>query len=358
MTKVYLNKISTAVPPNDVHGAFIAYAPALLSAQSDRRKFHVLTKRVQIEHRYSVLRPHPEAMQFDADNFYRPHAFPTTQERMAMYKKNAMPLAGQALSQLGIEEFANKITHIIVTSCTGFYAPGLDQDIIRHYNLNKSIERTIVGFMGCQAAINAMKLAYHTVRSKPDAHVLIVNLELCTLHLQDLDDIDQIMSFLIFADGCAASLVSSDNVQDSIEIIEFYSSIMPESQGHITWHIGNTGFDMILSRDVPSTIARGIQHYMEGFSGDYIKEGIDYWAVHPGGSAILDAVETGLGLSDNALTFSREILRNFGNMSSATVMFVLQKIQEKKQAPGLGCALAFGPGLTSEGMIFRTTGVR
>ena len=131
---------------------------------------------------------------------------------------------------------------------------------------------------------------------------------------------------------------------------------MQESQEHITWHIGNTGFDMILSRDVPTTIANGITQYIDSIPGGYTKDDIVYWAVHPGGSAILDAVEAGLGLSADALTSSREILRNYGNMSSATVMFVLQDIINKKQAPGLGCALAFGPGLTAEGMLFRKTG--
>jgi predicted naringenin-chalcone synthase len=355
MTQVYLNNISTAVPPNDVHETFVAYAPNLLNAESDRKKFRILTRRSQIEHRYSVLRPHPQATQFDADDFYRPGEFPATSGRMALYKKNALPLATQAIDQLGIDSIRDKITHVIVTSCTGFYAPGLDQDIIRHYKLNLSVERTIVGFMGCQAAINAMKLAYHTVRSQPHAHVLIVNLELCTLHLQNLDDIDQIMSFLIFADGCAASLVSADN-RTGMEILGFHSSIMQESREHITWHIGDTGFNMVLARAVPSTIADGIGPYMDSIPGDHTAEDIAYWAVHPGGRAILDAVETGLGLSKSALSSSREILRKFGNMSSATVMFVLQDILHNKATPGLGYALAFGPGLTAEGMVFQKTG--
>ncbi len=351
MTKVYLNNVATAVPLNDVHDTFVAYAPNLLSDERDRKKFRVLTKRAQIDHRYSVLRSHPDATQFDADNFYRPANFPATKERMALYKKTAFPLAQQALDKLGIEANRDTITHIIVTSCTGFYAPGLDQDIIRHYGLNRAIERTIVGFMGCQAAINAMKVAYHTVRSQPAAQVLIVNLELCTLHLQDADDIDQVMSFLIFADGCAASLISAKPI--GIEMLSFHSGILPESQQQITWHIGDTGFDMVLAREVPATIGESIGDFASSMLGNHAKADIVHWAVHPGGRAILDAVRTGLELEENDLKSSTAILRSYGNMSSATLMFVLQDVMLGDLAPGLGCALAFGPGLTAESMLFQ-----
>jgi predicted naringenin-chalcone synthase len=199
-----------------------------------------------------------------------------------------------------------------------------------------------------------MKLSHHIVRSNPDACVLILNLELCTLHLQEADDIDQIMSFLIFADGCAASIVSAKPV--GIEMLSFYSGIMPHSQSQITWHVGDTGFDMILAREVPATISAGIADYLPGILGGNAKENIVHWAVHPGGRAILDAVRAGLALSEDDLQSSREILRQYGNMSSATLMFVLQDIMAKKHAAGIGVALAFGPGLTAESMLFQTAG--
>ena len=238
-----------------------------------------------------------------------------------------------------------------VAGANHVYAPGLDHDIIRHYGLNPAVERTIVGFMGCQAAMNAMKLAYHAVRSDPAARVLLVNLELCTLHLQELDDIDQIMSFLIFADGCAASLISADPV--GVEILGFHAAIMPESREHITWHIGDTGFDMVLAREVPATISTGIADYVRTVPNIPDQEAIRHWAVHPGGRAILDAVRHGLGLSAEALATSSEILRNHGNMSSATVMFVLKAMLTKGIDDSLGLAMAFGPGLSAEGMLFR-----
>jgi alpha-pyrone synthase len=352
MTRVYLNKIATAVPPHDVHKTFVEYAPNLLSSEHDRKIFRMLTQRAQIEHRFSVLEPHAEAAQFDANDFYRPNDFPATKERMALYKKNAFPLASQALQKLDIEDSKDSITHIIVTSCTGFYAPGLDQDIIRHHGLNPTVERTIVGFMGCQAAVNALKLSHHIVRSNPIARVLIVNLELCTLHLQDADDIDQIMSFLIFADGCATSIVSAEPV--GLEILGFHSGIMPDSHAQITWHIGDTGFDMILAREVPATITGGIADFLPGILSGNKKEDITHWAVHPGGRAILDAVRNGLSLREEDLVSSRKILKEHGNMSSATLMFVLKDIMGKDTHDAMGCALAFGPGLTAESMLFRS----
>ena len=354
MTKVYLNRIGTATPPHDVHASFVAYAPKLLSDENDRKKFRVLTRRAKIEHRHSVLRASTSDDRLDDDDFYQPGAFPGTQARMALYKQHAFPLAQQAINQLDIADERERITHVIVTSCTGFYAPGLDHDIIRHYGLNPTVERTIVGFMGCQAAMNAMKLAYHAVRSNPLARVLIVNLELCTLHLQELDDIDQIMSFLIFADGCAACLISADPT--GFEILGFHAAILPESREHITWHVGNTGFDMILAREVPITISTGIAAYVRSIPGIPRGESIAHWAVHPGGRAILDAVRHGLGLGDEALATSSEILRAHGNMSSATVMFVLQAMLRNTIDDRLGYAMSFGPGLSAEGMLFRAAG--
>ena len=346
MTRVFLNKIVTSVPEHDIHKTFLDYVPHLLNNAHDRKLLRMLAHKAQIEHRYSVLHPHPEAAGFDANDFYTLGHFASTKERMVKYKDHAFPLACKACDQLNL----NDITHIILTTCTGFYAPGLDQEIIHHYRLNPSVERTIIGFMGCQAAINALKMAQHIVRSKPSAHVLIVNLELCTLHLQETDDIDKILSFLIFADGCAASIVSADPT--GAEIRSFYSGIIPDSNKQITWDIGDSGFDMHLAREVPASIAKNIAPYLPEILGEVQKDDIHNWAIHPGGRAILDAVRLGLSLQEDDLVISRNVLKNFGNMSSATIMFVLKDILEKKRSSGLGCALAFGPGMTAESMLF------
>jgi alpha-pyrone synthase len=242
----------------------------------------------------------------------------------------------------------DEITHLIVTTCTGFYAPGIDVEIIGHFRLKPSVERTIIGFMGCHAGINALKLARHVVRSDAGARVLIVNLELCTLHLKETGNIEEMLSFLIFADGCAASIVSAET--KGLALHDFCSTVVPESSDQITWSIGAGGFDMRLSGQVPVTIAGGLPSCLPDILRGRAANDIRHWAVHPGGRSILDAVRSGAGLEEQALAPSRAVLRRYGNMSSATIMFVLKEIMQG--ASGLGCAMAFGPGLTVESMLF------
>ena len=180
MTPVYLNRIATAVPGHDVHRKFVDYAPSLLTDDRSRRLFRRMAERAQIEHRYSFVEPDPGPTVLDRIGFFPRGAFPGTEARMGFYEAHAFELATKALDALGLPAIRNEITHLIVTTCTGFYAPGLDLQIVEHFGLADGVERTIVGFMGCQAAIPALKLAGHIVRSQPAARVLMVNLELCT----------------------------------------------------------------------------------------------------------------------------------------------------------------------------------
>ncbi len=354
MTEAYINQIATAVPVHDVHRPFIAYAPSLLKDAHERQLLRRMADRAQIEHRYSFLRPAVQADRFDADDFYRPGNFPDTKTRMRFYEKHAFHLARMALDKLDFAAHAPHITHLILTTCTGFYAPGIDLQIINHYGLKPSVERTIVGFMGCNAAMNALKLARHIVRSAPQARIAVVNLELCTLHLQESHVLDQLLSFLIFADGCSASLISAD--PKGIELQSFSSAIMPDSANQITWHIGELGFDMVLMGKVPGTILKGLPENLAAILCGQKKEHIHHWAVHPGGRTILDAVQKSLDLPCEMLRHSRGVLRRFGNMSSATVMFVLNEMLQPGIQQGRGCAMAFGPGLTAESMIFELAG--
>jgi predicted naringenin-chalcone synthase len=235
---------------------------------------------------------------------------------------------------------------VLVTCCTGFYAPGLDFEIVDHLELSSSVERTTVGFMGCYAAINALKLARHIVRSEPKAAVLMVNLELCTLHFQESQELEQVLSFLVFADGAAASLITTR--EQGFALDSFKAIVVPQTRKLITWKIRGQGFDMLLSGQVPAELGRALHE------GELMAErdGIDLWAVHPGGRSILDAVENGLELPTDALKASREVLSCFGNMSSATVMFVLERIMRQARPGQSGCALSFGPGLAAETMRF------
>jgi predicted naringenin-chalcone synthase len=347
MVPVYINRIATAVPTDNVHRKFLDYAPWMLADYRARRLFRRMAERAQIEHRYSYVPPHPEPELRDRIGFFRHGASPDTAARMRFYEEHALRLALDTTRGLG--PLAG-VTHLIVTSCTGFYAPGLDLQLMEHLGLSPGVERTMVGFMGCQAALPSLKLAAHIVRSRPEARVLVLNLELCTIHLQETDDLERILSFVIFADGCAASLVSADTV--GLRIEGFGSTVIPESSDQISWHIRESGFLMWLDGAVPGTIARGLPGCIGGLLGERHPGEIGTWAVHPGGRTILDAVGDALGM-EVALGVSRRVLRDYGDMSSATVIFALSDMLARGGEERPGCALAFGPSLTAEAMTFR-----
>lgn len=350
MTTAFLNRIATAVPEHDVHDAFAVFAEQMLADPRLRAVFRRMVSRADIAHRYSFLDPQKESGQFsshDAHDFYRLGHFPDTARRMELFEQSAPVLMRKAVDGLGLNQQERAgITHILVTCCTGHYAPGLDFEILDHLGLSPDVERTMIGFMGCYAAINALKLARHIVRSDPKAGVLMVNLELCTLHLQETQELEQVLSFLVFADGAAASLITAR--EQGFALDSFKAVMAPGTRGLITWKIRGLGFDMLLSGQVPAELGRAL-HEGELMSE---RDDIDLWAVHPGGRSILDAVERGLELPGDALAASRQVLSCFGNMSSATVMFVLQRMMQQARAGQRGCAMSFGPGLTAETMRF------
>jgi predicted naringenin-chalcone synthase len=372
MTAAHINRIGTAVPKYDVHSTYIRFAEQMLPERSSRLLFRRMVKRAGIEHRYSTLPAswlrlapeHAEAIEPGEtpaiaawhDGFYHPGHFAGTAARMQLFEAYALDLALRSVEALGIDNERSDITHLIVASCTGFTAPGLDQQLIDRLDLSPSIERTLVGFMGCSAAVNALKLGRHIVRSEPRARVLIVNLELCTLHLQDSTDLNVILSALLFGDGSAASLVTAE--PDGIVLENFRAMTIPHSQDLITWSIGDSGFQMMLSGEVPARIAGALREELrrndtEAFLSGHDGDDIALWAVHPGGRTILDAVEQGLDLDANALCWSRGVLRDYGNMSSATLMFVLERMMRSAPAGSSGLAMAFGPGLVAETFRFR-----
>ncbi len=356
MIQAHLNRIATAVPDHDVHHAFIEFADQLLADAPDQRLrslFSRMSARSGIAHRFSVLTPNEASTEFhvNAHEFYRRGDFPGTAKRMAIFERFAPVLARRALDQLALTEAErNAATHVIVTTCTGLYAPGLDFEIVDYLGLDPGAERTMIGFMGCYAAINGLKQARHIVRSEPTAKVVMVNLELCSLHLQETHDLEQVLSFLLFADGCAASLISAE--PSGFALDSFRSVLIPTTRDLITWKIGGVGFDMLLSGQVPGAIGRALEHTGSAVIRPHCTSDIALWGVHPGGRTVLDAVERGLALPAGALVSSREVLEQFGNMSSATVMFVLQRLLSRAQPGELGCAMSFGPGLTAETMLF------
>jgi predicted naringenin-chalcone synthase len=355
LQNAYINRVATAVPPYDVHDSFRRFAQSLFG--DDRRNallFQRMAGKSGIEHRYSCLAPSnlPEGDAIDAERFYARGHFPDTAARMRRFEQHAPGLAQAAVDRLQLGAERDRITHLLITCCTGFSAPGLDLELVERCNLPSTVERTMIGFMGCYAAINALKLARHIVRSESAARVLIVNLELCTLHLRETTDIEQVLSFLLFGDGCAACLVSADPVGMALD--SFRAVLVPGTRDLITWNIREFGFDMFLSGQVPAAIHDALHDHVGEILEGAPVESIDLWAVHPGGRTVLDAVERAFDLAPPALAASREILRRYGNMSSATVMFVIEKLLRAGTRGRTGCAMSFGPGLTAETMLFRT----
>ena len=353
MTTACINRIATAVPPHDMHSGFIAFADTLLPDGTPRNLFRRMVRQSAISHRYSFLDlvVSADGSVYDADSFFVRGNLPTTARRMQAFEQFAPRLAKSTLDKLALtEEERRAITHVIVTSCTGLYAPGLDYDIIEHLGLNPSVERTFIGFMGCYAAINALKAALHIVRSEPESKVLIVSLELCSLHMQETQNLEQLLAFLVFADGCAAYLVSAEPA--GLAIDSFLAVCLPDTSAFITWRIGEKGFDMHLSGKVPGELRRGLAAAGQQITRGADVQSIDLWAVHPGGRTILDAVEQGLELAPEALADSRYILLNYGNMSSPSVVFVLERLMQRARPGQLGCAMSFGPGVTAETMMF------
>jgi predicted naringenin-chalcone synthase len=331
----YLHAIGTAVPAHDVHAAFIAWAREQLDART-AKLFDRMATRAAIGHRWSVLPPAP---------------LPGTAERMQVYAQTAPALALEAIEALGRQVALDRITHLVVASCTGFVAPGVDQILAARLGLAASVERLLVGFMGCYAAVAALRQARHIVRSDPDARVLVVTVELSTLHLQPATEIEPLLAMLQFGDGAAAALVSAEPGGFALE--RPFAAALPDSAELIRWDVTDRGFAMHLSGEVPGRIAAALadRALSEAATGGVAPAEVDGWAVHAGGRSILDAVEGALGLDRQALAHSRAVLADYGNMSSSTLMFVLARLLAGPPV-GHGVALAFGPGLAAEGLGF------
>jgi predicted naringenin-chalcone synthase len=262
---------------------------------------------------------------------------------MAHYARLAPDLAMQAIEKLKFDPA--EVTHIVVASCTGFVAPGIDQILARRLGLSPSVERLLIGFMGCYAGVTALRAARHIVRSDPGAVVLLVSVELSTLHLEDTAAIEPLLAMLQFSDGAAAAIIDGQT-GSGVMLGEGISLALPQSDELIRWDIGEQGFVMRLSGEVPAHIeaALGIEATQQALFGDGAPP---HLAIHAGGRSILDAVERAMDLVPQTLLASRRVLHQSGNMSSATVLFVIDHLS-RSGANGPGLALAFGPGLAAE----------
>ena len=360
---VYLHAIETAVPRTAYPQSFIAHTMKRFAAGGDRKQERIISylyAQSGIETRYSAI---PDFVPgADAGIFYSGATDtlrnPTTGERNALYTPEAKRLGADVACRALGDSAA--VTHVITVSCTGFFQPGLDYHLVRTLGLPASVPRFHLGFMGCYAAFPALRLAKTICDADPSATVLVVVVELCSLHLRFDGDTDALIGGSVFADGAAAAVVSAHTPKpDSPALLleRFDTTLTPTGEGDMAWTIGDNGFSMRLSSYVPeilhANIADAVTPTLAGCglaAGD-----VPQWAVHPGGRAIVDKVRSALDLSEASLASSRRVLRDYGNMSAATILFVLHDMMRSDVlAPNDPIlAMAFGPGLTVESAILR-----
>lgn len=360
--RVAILALGTAVPAYRNHQTELAewMGDGFAQQPAMRRLLRSVFANAGVETRYACI-----------DDFQRPVAqsrfspgqspanSPTTAERMAIYERASPPL-GAAAAQRALTHWAESagftlatatqaITHLVIVSCTGFFAPGLDLALARLLDLPSTIGRTIIGFMGCSAAFNGLRTAAQIVQGQPTARVLVVCVELSSLHIQPEMNREQLVAASLFADGAAACVVGAAPAQGGCFVIDdFHTELKPDSQDQMVWQIGNHGFALRLSPQVPRHLAEvapsALRHLCH-------PEDVDFWAIHPGGPAIVERLGAVFGLALEQLSASYAVLRRYGNLSSATILFVLEELRQQLSngtLPKTGVAMAFGPGLVVE----------
>ncbi len=368
-----LEAIATANPPYKLTQSeaadFMLKTESL--SPSIRKRIPSIYANSGIDYRYSCIADYGG----DLQNFelypsnWQLTPTPTTFSRNQKYAtyapKLALQASQQAIADAGLS--TQEITHLIVVSCTGFIAPGIDIHLIKHLGLADTTARTMIGFMGCHAAFNGLKTAHAICQSDRQAKVLLVCVELCSLHFQVADTLENTIINAIFADGSAAAVLTSQPfaaAEGKLAYTDGYSLLIEKTEELMKWTIGDTGFLMNLSPKVPEMVAEYLPNYLRNFLAKHhlTQKDLDFWAVHPGGRKIIDQIQSIFELGDRMVADSYQILRHYGNMSSPTVLFILKEILAKYQA-GIsdrsnstienGIALAFGPGLSIEGCLFQ-----
>lgn len=348
--------IGTALPRYRIlqqDAAAIARGFSCETAEQERL-FAAIFRRAGVEARGSVVLTESEGDLAARQSFYGA-ANPTTSRRMERYEAEAGPMAAESarrsLVDAGIEP--DRVTHLVTVSCTGFVAPGVDQALMRRLGLRPDVARTHVGFMGCHGLLNGLRVARAFADADEAACVLLCAVELCSLHLQYGWDSERMVANALFADGAASLIVAPGDMPDvasrACPILAVGSTVFPGCEDAMSWRIGDHGFAMTLSPRVPDVVGRELRSWLSGWLADRGREigSIGSWAVHPGGPRILSAVGEALGLEPSALSASSRVLAEHGNMSSATIAFVLERLRAA-DAPGPWVAMGFGPGLAVE----------
>ena len=366
---VWLQQIETQVPDNFYTQDYASQKmQGWVSDERERRLIRALYRKSGIDKRHSVITKFDDE---SPDAFFQRQPDGTLQEpgtafRNDIFIESSQPLVVEAARRViencpGINP--SDITHVVTVSCTGFYNPGPDYYVVTELGLAETTQRYHLGFMGCYAVFPALRMAKQFCQADPQAVVLVISLELCSLHLQLSGGEDSMLANSLFADGVAAALVSSNTPQAGqacFELGDFCSALIPSGKEDMAWSIGDRGFDIALSSYVPKIIAANINDILDKAltTAQIQQKDINLWAVHPGGKAIVDKVQQCLELSPDQVSASRQTLKEYGNMSSATILFVLKQLLQQSSASTSQqvCAMAFGPGLTVELALLQKRG--
>lgn len=359
--------IGTAVPPHTMsqQEAMQLAEQVIRPTDQQARLLKVLYRRTGVKKRHTTL-PHRTALEWVPVPDHEGAADaasqlgPSTSRRMEYYAEHAPPLAisaaSRALQEAGLD--GSEITHLITVTCTGFAAPGLDTALIAGLGLRPTTQRVQVGFMGCHGAINGLRVAHALTQADPTARPLLCAVELCSLHFRFGWDEDRIVANALFADGAAAIVGrgrrtdEGEEIPDTWRVADTGACLVPDSEDAMTWNIGDHGYEMTLSARVPDLIAQYLRPWLASWLEEHglSLEAVGSWAVHPGGPRIVSAVTESLGLPPEATAVSRDVLAEFGNMSSPTIVFILDRLRAT-QAPRPCVALGFGPGMFAEAAL-------
>jgi len=351
--------IGSAVPDQSVTLEEAVSLAAEVVPASEHRKVVTIYRGSGVEKRHSVLlRERDDPAEAPAWNLYPTTSDardlgPRTSERMRAYEDHAGSLAAEAITKsLAASGFApSDVSHLILVTCSGFVSPGIDIELIGSIGLRRTLERVQIGFMGCHGALNGLRVAEGLVAARPGAVVVLCSIELCSLHYQYTWDLPTTVANALFADGSAA-LVGTD-AGDGWKLKAAGTVVVPDTEHLMSWRIGDHGFVMGLSSAVPRMIEASLRPWLDDWLTDqgYAFSDIGSWAIHPGGPSIIKNVQRALDLDDDALATSLSVLQELGNMSSSTILFIIERLIAN-DAPLPCVAMAFGPGLTVEAVLF------
>jgi len=353
--------IGTAVPAHvlEQQDVSMRLQEALRERSTDARWVQRIFAHCGVETRYTC---EPNLLEPAEHCRYLPlspvSSIPSTEERMALYREESVQIAIEAARKALADGRirSGEITHLLAVSCTGMFLPGLDSELTSRLDLPADVRRIPLTFLGCAAGLTALRMAEEIVRNDDHARILVVAVELCSLHIQPSFEREHLFTASFFGDGASACVVgkAGEEIRQGFILHKAQASFLPNSSDKMSWTVGNYGFRLKLSPDIPRLIASEVPEAFRSFWGS---EGMpELWAIHPGGRGIIDSLASSFRLTESQTEPSRAILRRYGNMSSATILFVFlflrDELRRTRSGEKTGSALAFGPGMTAEMIRF------